>query len=115
MKKLALWLLMAFILTNGYAQTEKKVTDLPNISVIGNIIGESNDHKKSLDVKDIEFSFQHYLYPSVKADIFLGLHKENGKRSLELEEGYVTFLDTLNIIAPNAGLPSGLGPSLVKN
>ena len=24
---------------------EKKVTDLPNISVIGNIIGESNDHK----------------------------------------------------------------------
>ena len=114
MKQLIMACLMASLVSISHAQTQKKVTDLPNISVIGNIIGVSNDHQKTMDVKDIEFSFQHYLYPSVKADVFVGLHKEHGERSLELEEGYVTFLDTLNVVVPNAGLPSGLGTIVGK-
>jgi len=114
MKQLIMACLMASLVSISHAQTQKKVTDLPNISVIGNIVGVSNDHQKTMDVKDIEFSFQHYLYPSVKADVFVGLHKEHGERSLELEEGYVTFLDTLNVVVPNAGLPSGLGTIVGK-
>lgn len=114
MKQLIIAIVMAGLVSMSHAQTQKKVTDLPNISVIGNIVGVSNDHQKTMDVKDIEFSFQHYLYPSVKADVFVGLHKENGKRTLELEEGYVTFLDTFNVFFPNMGLPSGLGTIVGK-
>ena len=114
MKQLIIAIIMAGLASMSHAQTQKKVTDLPNISVIGNIVGVSNDHQKTMDVKDIEFSFQHYLYPSVKADVFVGLHKENGKRTFELEEGYVTFLDTFNVFFPNMGLPSGLGTIVGK-
>jgi hypothetical protein len=109
-----IWLFLTLIINTGVAQTQKKITDIPNISVIGNIIGVSNTHQKTLDLDGVEFSFQHYLYPSVKADIFLGLHNAGEKRELDLEEGYVTFLDTLNVIAPNAGLPSGLGTIVGK-
>ncbi|MGC6366917.1 MAG: hypothetical protein ACON35_02845 [Candidatus Marinamargulisbacteria bacterium] len=112
MKKLAL--LIACLSVIGHAQT-KKVTDLPDISIIGNMIATSTETNKSMDVSEIEFSFQHYLYPSVKADVFVGLHKEsNGQRKIELEEGYVTFLDTFSVLAPNLGLPSGLGTIVGK-
>lgn len=112
MKKLILFIACLSII--GHAQT-KKVTDLPDISIIGNMVATSTDSSKSMDVSEIEFSFQHYLYPSVKADVFVGLHKEsNGQRKIELEEGYVTFLDTFGVLAPNLGLPSGLGTIVGK-
>ena len=95
--------------TNTYAQTTKEVTDLPDISVIGNFMATHTDSSKSFDVKEIEFSFQHYLYPSVKADVFAALHKENGERKFELEEAYITFSDLYNVLVPNSATNLGLG------
>lgn len=106
MKKIILFI--ACLALIGHAQT-KRATELPDISVIGNMVATSTDSNKSMDVSEIELTFQHYLYPNVKADVFLGLHKEtNGQRTIDLEEGYVTFADSLNTLIPNAGLPSGL-------
>ncbi len=112
MKKImSLIAITAIILnTSTYAQTKKEVTDLPDISVIGNFIGTHTDSKKRFDVKEIEFSFQHYLYPSVKADVFAALHKEeSGKRNFELEEAYITFSDLYNVLVPNSTTNLGLG------
>ena len=100
--KVFLLCILFMVQTNLVSAQEKKVTDLPNISVIGSFDASSTKDKKEFNVTELEFAFQHYLYPSVKADIFLGLHKnDKGKRELELEEGYVTFTDVSTLILPN--------------
>ncbi|MGA0242607.1 MAG: hypothetical protein ACO3K7_06420 [Candidatus Marinamargulisbacteria bacterium] len=76
-----------------------QATKLPDISVIGNFLGTHNDHQKSFDVNEIEFSFQHYLYPGIKANVFTALHKEaNGQRAFELEEAYIDFTNLTHTI-----------------
>ncbi len=101
--------------TSLLAQEKRMVTDLPDISVIGNFMGTYSEEKKSFDVNEIEFSFQHYLYPGVKANIFTALHKEeNGELKYELEEGYVTFSDFFGTLTPNSPFKPRLGVSLGK-
>ncbi len=107
--------LTALMLTQSavFAQTSKEVTDLPDISVIGNMIGTQSDGKNDFSVKEIELSFQHYLYPSLKADVFMALHKEDsGQRNFELEEAYVTALDLYGLLNPNSSRNLGLGLAL---
>ena len=76
-----LLLLFLFVMSSAQiadAQTKSnaaKPTSLPDISVIGNVVGQSNDTKKDLSLKELEIAFQHYLYPSVKANVFLAFHK----------------------------------------
>ncbi|RAP34220.1 hypothetical protein DID77_01840 [Candidatus Marinamargulisbacteria bacterium SCGC AG-439-L15] len=109
MKKLIVTLfLFSFLFVSLDAQAQKKATDLPNISVLGNFLGKTTDDEKSFDVQEIEFAFQHYLYPSVKADIFAGFHKEEDSVSFELEEAYVTFMDVYGLIVPNTTTNLGL-------
>ena len=97
------------------AQTQKAATELPDISVIGNFKGVSTDTAKTFDVSEIEFSFQHYLYPSVKANIFAALHKgASGQHSFELEEAYVTFSDLVDVLFPNTDTQFGLGATVGK-
>ena len=93
-------ILFSLLCISGNAQ-QAKPTDIPNISVIGSFLGMHTDHADSFEVSEIELSFQHMLYPSVKADIFMALHKEDGELKLALEEGYVTFLDLFGGVAPN--------------
>lgn len=89
------------------AQPDKSVTDLPDISVIGNIVTTLKDGENRLDVKEIEFAFQQYLYPSVRADIFAALHKEDsGERAFELEEAYITFLNATDLFVPELNWPA---------
>ena len=54
MKKImSLIAITAIILNTGtYAQTTKEVTDLPDISVIGNFMATHTDSYKSFDVVD---------------------------------------------------------------
>ena len=108
--------LMCVLMISGqlFAKEKASVTALPDISVIGNFVGIHSDEKKQFDVKEIEFSFQHYLYPTVKADIFTALHKEDGQRVFELEEGYVTFTDLLGVLLPSYLGKSGLGSIVGK-
>ena len=120
MKKILLTLLGVLFMLQTPSMAQKansKVTDLPNISVIGNLVGVHSESKKSFDVNEIEFAFQHYLYPTVKADVFAALHKEDGKHNFELEESYVTFLDVFGLVAPNMpfnpGIKSIVGKKLV--
>lgn len=108
-------ILMLFVSTAIFSQNSK-VTDLPDISVIGSFLGSKIDGNNKFNVNEIEFSFQHMLYPSVKADIFVALHKEEDseKLVLELEESYVTFLDLPYVIAPNFFNKTGIGAILGK-
>lgn len=93
----------------------KKVTDNPNISIIGNFNAEMPQNGKStFQVEEMEFSFQHYLYPSVKADVFVALHKEDGETHMELEEGFVTFTDLVGVLAPNSKWNPGIGAIIGK-
>lgn len=92
--------------------TQAKATDIPNISLIGQLYGESNEEGSQFSVKEIELSFQHYLYPTVRADIFAAFHKEdNGESVVELEEAYLTFSDFIGVL--NNDLNSGSGIGLV--
>jgi len=88
-----------------FAETVRPATELPNISLIGNMVGSYAESEKSFDVSEIELAFQHYLYPSVKSDVYIALHKEDGETHVDLEEAYVTFSDLGNVIAPNVSLP----------
>ena len=41
------------------AQEKRMVTDLPDVSVIGNFVATSTPSQTSFHVQEIEFSFQH--------------------------------------------------------
>ena len=90
-----------------HAKTNGSVTDLPDISVIGQIQGSSSPQNgNQFSIPELEFAFQNYLYPGVKADVFVALHPEES--SIELEEGYVTFTDLINTLWPDSsGLDLG--------
>ena len=106
MKKSILTLSILFLLSQlSFGQA--KVTELPDISVIGNLIGQQSKSVQEFNVQEIEFAFQHNLYPGVKAEVFAALHKENGERKFELEEAFVTFSDLFGTLFPNQ--LSGLG------
>ena len=106
MKKLIL-ILSILLSLSQLAFGQAKVTEVPDISVIGNFIGQQSKTVKEFNVGEIEFAFQHYLYPDVKAEVFAALHKENGERKFELEEAFVTFSDLFGTLFPNK--LSGLG------
>jgi hypothetical protein len=112
--KLVMACLVGLLVANTYAQSMAP-TDLPNFSVIGNFLGSYTEHAKSFDVKEIEISYQHYLYPSVKADVFTAFHKEgSGDVAFGLEEAFLTFSDVIGIIAPNINSNLGLGALVGK-
>ena len=103
MKTIFQYLLLLLLFTGSlFADSNKGVTDLPDVSVIGNIMGVSTEDGSTFGIQEVEFAFQHYLYPNVKADIFTALHKEeDGTTAYELEEAYVTFFDTTSVFLPN--------------
>ncbi len=77
-------------------------TAFPDISLIGNFVGTfPSAGRATFSVSELEMAIQHYLYPSVKADVFLSFDKEEGAFHATVEEGYVTFLNLLDV----AGLP----------
>jgi hypothetical protein len=83
--------------------------DIPNISVIGNMVGSVSEDEKKFGVNAIEFSYQSSIYPSVKVDIFTALHQEENEMHFNLEEGYVTFLDPIGLMLSNSELNLGVG------
>ena len=117
MKNYIVCFLSIILLWNGVttAQTAKTVTDLPDVSVIGNFLNTSSSSKKSFDVKEIELTFQHYLYPSVSAWVTTAFHKgDDGKTEFELEEAYVNFADLTSVLLPELNLDLGIGAIVGK-
>jgi hypothetical protein len=93
-----------FAKTNIIANTS--ALELPDISVIGNIVGAygSNDslkNNKKVVVEETELSFQGYLYPTIRTNVIMALHKHGSSYEAELEEAYVSFLE---LYLPSAGI-----------
>ncbi len=58
--------------------------NLPDISLIGVIDGhtssdKADDTRDKLEFNEVETAFQGYIYPEMKADVFLALHKHDGE------------------------------------
>ena len=103
------------LLSGAVIGQTNKVTELPDISVLGQYEARYSESEKSFKINEIEFAFQHYLYPSIKADFFTALHKnEEGHFKYELEEGYLTFSNLLDILLPNSKSNIGIGAIVGK-
>jgi len=82
--------------TGGGAAQGVPQTELPDLSVIGNIVGRASsdkaaENRNDIVVREVELGLQGYLYPQVRADAFIALSEEHDSSAV-LEEGYVTFL-----------------------
>lgn len=95
----------------SFAQEVQKRLDLPDISVVGDVTGTFSDDKTEADrnkivLRKCEVALQGYLYPDMRADVFVALHRcaDEGKYKAELEEGYISFLRTP---IPNLSLKAG--------
>jgi len=102
---LSLFLLFSFPL---FAQTvtTRSATLLPNFSLIGNMNGRWDTSPKPSEgflLKEIELAVQGYLDPSVKADVFMAFHNENGTTVPHVEEGYLTFLNLADDLGAKLG------------
>jgi hypothetical protein len=109
MKKHYLWiaaLASLSLFSSLEAQTRQgsviTATNLPDISVMGNFQASTvhgDAENTGFAMKEIELAIQGYLYPTVRSDIFLGLHQEDGETHLDVEEAFLTF----------SGVSEGLG------
>lgn len=84
-------------------------SNLPDISIVGDFCkeifkskGVSGEIQKSI-IREIELSFQGYIYPEIRADVFFTMHRHEGELKPELCEGYVSFLRVLEGLSLKAG------------
>lgn len=92
----------------------KPAFELPDISVIGNVIGnygtdrdDPNRNKVYLD--EMELAIQGYLYPDIWGNFIVALERESdGDYEVHIEEGYIDFMAT-----PIPGLSVLAGKKLV--
>ena len=71
--------------------------NLPDVSALGNITGYLSDDKtdtgrNDLGINEVETAFQGYIYPEMRADIILAIHKHDGKYESEICEAKASFL-----------------------
>jgi len=99
MKKILFILIfLNLFLVNIFSQTlSKPKVQNPDISIIGDFAGKVSSDKNDSDInqlliRSVELSFQGYLYPTVRADSFIALHRHEGELEIELCEGYLSFL-----------------------
>ncbi|MBI5020996.1 MAG: hypothetical protein HZB59_06135 [Ignavibacteriales bacterium] len=79
-------------------QASTSISNNPNISVIGDFesyYSNTGSRKFDLFFNEAEFTFNSFVDPYAKADIFLSFAKntESGKYEVDLEEAYITTLD----------------------
>lgn len=77
-----------------FAQT----TVNPNISVIGDLIMETDGSESSFNSSGVELAIQGYVNPFARADVYL--HKHNDESPIHLEEAFLSI---------ERGLPFNLG------
>jgi hypothetical protein len=92
---------------------ERRALVLPDISIVGDIVGTFSDDKKKTDrnkivARKVELSLQGYLMPGMRADVFIDLHRHDGEYKVGLHEGYISFLQT-----PIPGLGMLAGKKLI--
>ena len=82
--------------------------NLPDISVIGVFNGYISDDKtdesrNKLEFDEVETAFQGYIYPKMKADVFLAIHKHYDGYEAEICEAKMSFLEVLPGLSAQAG------------
>ncbi|MCB4755836.1 MAG: hypothetical protein LHV69_02265 [Elusimicrobia bacterium] len=82
--------------------------NLPDISVVGVLSGYVSDDKSDGErnqfvVDEIETAFQGYIYPEMRADVFLALHRHEGEVEAEICEAKVGFLNLAPGVAGEVG------------
>ena len=112
----SLCLLLVIVVSSTLIAQEKtnQALTLPEISLIGNFVGQASDESKEFNVSEIEFNFQTYIYPGAKATVVSALHKEDGTHAFELEEAYVDISNIFHFMLPNAKAPFALGTLVGK-
>ncbi|MEW6619290.1 MAG: hypothetical protein AB1422_08150 [bacterium] len=110
MKKNFINLLMVFLLGGiSFAQNQEEQSTLPpgmktttanfpDVSFVGDIVGKLNDDKNDEErnkilVREVELALQGYIYPQMRADMFLAMHRHGEETVAEICEGYVSFLN----------------------
>ena len=73
-----------------------KPINLPDVSAIANIVGYTSDDKTDKDrnnllLNEVETAFQGYVYPDVRADIILAIHKHGDEYESEICEAKINF------------------------
>jgi hypothetical protein len=83
-------------------------SNIPDISIIGDFYGKlsnnkTDDERNRLTVREIELAFQGYIYPEMRADIFLAMHKHGDHIEPEICESKVSFLKLFNNFSAEVG------------
>ena len=95
---------------------------MPDISVIGDIVNELRIGKKienNFSLREFEFAFQSFLFPDIRADVFVSFHSpsfghtHNGSEEEvhigpDVEEAYISFLNI------GAGFSGKLGRKYIE-
>lgn len=84
------------------------VANLPDISVTGNFYYKFSTDKEDtikdkLVIEEIETAFQGYLYPDIRADIFLAMHKHEEHIEAEMCEAKISFQKLIHGLSLEVG------------
>ncbi len=84
--------------------------NIPDISVTGDIVGKVTDNKDDEDrntvhIREIELALQGFIYPQMRADVFLAMHRHGDHVEAEICEAYVSFLKMLGDLSIQVGKP----------
>ncbi len=111
--KLLFILLLLFNITYSQQQNLAQLLSsrqllLPDISVIGDIqtkfsTDENEPEKNKIKINEIELAIQGYLYPDIRADIFLAMHKHNEHIEPEVCEAKISFLKIFPNLSAEVG------------
>jgi hypothetical protein len=110
MKKYFIVLFTIFLFVNiSFAQTNEEqptpppgmrttTSNFPDVSFVGDITGKLSDDKNDEErdkilVREVELALQGYIYPQMRADMFLAMHRHNEETVAEICEGYASFLN----------------------
>ncbi|MDI6782243.1 MAG: hypothetical protein QME49_09100 [bacterium] len=84
--------------------------NIPDISVTGDIVGKVTNNKADKDrntvhIRGIELALQGFIYPKMRADVFLAMHRHGDNVNAEICEAYVSFLNVLDGLGLQVGKP----------
>lgn len=80
---------------DAQAGSAGRALQLPDISVVGNVLGnfttdKSFTDRNNLNLNELEIAFQSGVYPGIRADVIVAMENEESYQA-SLEEGYLTF------------------------
>lgn len=114
-------ILLNLVFTEEKSQAEKIMTtpaglpgmrgvpsNIPDISVVGDFYikfsnNENDTERNRLTIKGVELALQGYIYPEMRADVFLAMHRHAEHMETEICEAKVSFLKIFNNLTAEIG------------